>query len=217
MGNEITYVSSTGREWSILSKSLEPAAAPRIWVRSSSVLNFPEWSRDRRFLLYLSRGGESQGDLVYRERLGNGELSEERVFLRTPAQEMDGRFSPDGKYVAYSSDETGKGEIYVRDFPKGERRWQVSKGGGSFPRWRVDGRELYYAAGGRLMTVSVDWGTALKVGNPVRLFEKPALGLLQFDVSADGRRFVVLEKPAGETPLAVHIVQDWFEEFRGRK
>lgn len=216
-GGGITYVSFTTREWAILSKPAEPGAAPKQWLQSSSGLGFPEWSPDGRFLIYNARGRESQGDLLYRERRGAGELGGENVFLRTPAHEAEARFSPDGRYVAYVSDETGPSEIYVRGFPNGEQRWKISANGGGSPRWRRDGLELFYAAGARLMAASVTLSPSLQVGTPVKLFEKPSAGFLQFDAAAGGRRFIVLERPAAEPPLSVHVVQDWFEEFRNRK
>lgn len=164
--------------------------------------------------MYSAYHREHKEDLAYRERRDGETLGEENIFLGTPAGEAQARFSPDDRYVAYASDETGRPEVYIRDFPGGQKRLQVSTNGGSSPRWRRDGRELFFADGARLMAASVAPGSSLKVGTPALLFEKRSVGFLQFDAAANGKRFIILERPAPERPLSVHVVQNWFEEFR---
>ncbi len=172
----------------------------------------PEWSPDRRYLLYTTASRETKADLWYRERRVDGTLGEPRVFRKTPLNEGKGRFSPDGRLVAYTSDESGREQVYVRDFPDGANPWQISADRGTMPRWRRDGKEIYYTEGRKLMAVPMN---GFKPGAPVTLFEKRGVGPLQYDVAPDGR-FLILEKPAGEAPLAIHVVHNWFEEFRGR-
>jgi serine/threonine-protein kinase len=153
---------------------------------------------------------------LYRERHGAAGLGDEAVFLKTPFNEQQPRFSPDGRFVSYVSDETGRNEVYVRDFPKGRNRWQVSVRGGGSPRWSRSGRELFYSVDAKLMAAPVTSTSPFRTGGPALLFENRATGFLQFDRAPDGKRFLILEKPPGEPPLSVHVVQNWFEEFRGK-
>jgi hypothetical protein len=120
--------------------------------------------------------------------------------------------------VAYQSNESGRVEIYVRSFPSGEK-WQVSAHGGVGPRWRRDGREIFYTEGRKLVAVPVAARPAFSPGAPAVLFELPAMqgAAPEYDVTADGKRFVIRERPEGEPPLAVHVVHNWFEEFRSRQ
>jgi Tol biopolymer transport system component len=177
----------------------------------------PDWSSDYRFLIYVAVSSETRGDLLYRERHKEGTLGESAIFMKTSANEGTARFSPDGKYVAYMSDESGRNEVFVSDFPKGVNRWQISANGGSAPRWRRDGKEIFYSEGHKLMAVPVEIRSGFSPGKPGQLFEKRDVQSLQYDVAPDAKRFVILERPAGEPPLSVHVAHNWFEEFRGRQ
>ena len=122
-------------------------------------------------------------------------------FLRTEFNEEDGRFSPDGHWVAYASDESGRSEIYVRRFspiaiPGGaEGKWLISNGGGVLPRWRADGKELYYQApDGTLMSVQVRTTPGFRADIPRPLFRVPLQSAYfvsaAWDVTTDGKRFL---------------------------
>jgi serine/threonine-protein kinase len=123
-------------------------------------------------------------------------------------------------HLAHVSNESGGNEIYVRPFPAGENKWRVSSNGGTGPRWRRDGRELIYIEGDQLMAVSVTTQPTLSPGTPAALFSRRYLTDLtlhpQYDVTSDGKRFLVRERRA-EKPLAVHVAHNWFEEFRGQQ
>jgi eukaryotic-like serine/threonine-protein kinase len=109
---------------------------------------------------------------------------------QTPFSEDRGRFSPDGRWIAYQSNASGQDEIYVQAFPGPGDKSQISAAGGTLPVWRRDGRELFYLANGRLMAVPVTLsGARIDVGTPLALFAAP-LGASQYDVSADGQRFL---------------------------
>jgi dipeptidyl aminopeptidase/acylaminoacyl peptidase len=161
-----------------------------------------DWSPDQRFLLYATVSPETKSDLLYRERRKDGSFGEPAVFLRTSSAEAAAQFSPDGHFVVYVSDESARNEVYVRDFPRGANKWQISSNGGTAPRWRRDGKEILYVEEERLMAASVTTRPAFSYGTPARLFEKRYFFNLypQYDVSADGKRFVILDKPAGEPP-----------------
>jgi dipeptidyl aminopeptidase/acylaminoacyl peptidase len=138
-------------------------------------------------------------------------------FLTTPADETFGQFSPDGKWIAYDSDESGRREVYVQGFAPDRVRatavgkWLISAAGGNKPRWRHDGKELFYLAlDGKMMAVPVKSGAAtFEPGAAVPLFEAHAVGFVAYDVSPDGRFLIntPVESEASSTPITV--VLNW--------
>ena len=142
--------------------------------------------------------------------------------MQTPFSERAAKFSPDGRFVAYVSDESGRNEVYVRPFPGGDGKWQVSGNGGTQPRWSKDGKELFYVERDTLMAVAVATTPSFTSAAVTRLFQDAnLLGIYdpRYDVSADGRRFVLPEPIVGaeEKPPSIHIIQNWYEEFRDRE
>jgi hypothetical protein len=139
--------------------------------------------------------------------------SKPRPFVQTEFNETYPVFSPDGRWVAYSSAESGRNEIYVVPFPGPGGKWQVSRGGGSYPRWRRDGAELFYLSDGPLMAASVDGRDNAFVVNHVKPLFEPRYRIIGFggsnannyDVTPDGQRFLVAitEGTPGETPITV--------------
>jgi Tol biopolymer transport system component len=134
-------------------------------------------------------------------------------FLTTKTSETNGMISPDGKWVAYASNESGDWEIYVTTFPTAAGKWQVSQGGGTEPRWRGDGKEIFYiGAGSTLTAVSVSSQGNFAYGNPTPLFHTQLRAAVSstdqfsYDVTKDGQRFLVnrYAKPAQVAPL--HII-----------
>jgi serine/threonine protein kinase/Tol biopolymer transport system component len=148
-------------------------------------------------------------------------------FLATSFTEHNGTFSPDGRWIAYESNESGRVEIYVRPFPAAGGKWQVSDGGGAEPRWARGGRELIYRGETGLMVVSVDTaGGTFRAGKPQRLFQGPFRGGLgglsvggnvfpDYDITPDGQRFVMFPQEAEEGRGGhVTLVTRWFDELR---
>ena len=130
--------------------------------------------------------------------------------------------------MAYSADESGEYEVYIRRFPDAGELRRVSVNGGSQPRWRADGKELFYVEGDRLMAVPVSTSPELTVGIPKPLFSSPGLllsgsAVLNYDVTPDGQRFVVwepVEAAEGAEQTAqqsIRVVQNWFAEFKDRQ
>ena len=141
-------------------------------------------------------------------------------FLQTPFNQYVPRFSPDGRYVAYVSEESGQREVYVQPFPEGGRKVTVSSNGGTRVRWSRDGKELFYVEGETLVAVSVSSGSSFSVGSATRLFEHPGLrgatSYAPYDISADGQRFILAERVGAGGP-SIRVVMNWFEEFRDRE
>jgi len=130
---------------------------------------------------------------------------------RRPSRKSAQPSPPDGRHVAYASDESGRSEIYVRAYPTGGR-WQISTNGGFFPHWGRDGREIFYYERARMMRVDVQPGPAFKVGEPRSLFGAD-VGF--YDVAPVGQRFLVV-RPAREEagPSQLHVVVNWFDELQ---
>jgi Tol biopolymer transport system component len=139
-----------------------------------------------------------------------------RPFLQTPRNEWFPDLSPDGHWLAYASDESGQQEIYVRPFPTGGGKWQISTEGGIRPFWTRNG-ELVYRNGDKMMAVSIATQPTLSVGTPRLLFERHYEGLgVYYDVTPDGHRFLML-KASEQTEAAqtqINVVQNWFEELK---
>jgi eukaryotic-like serine/threonine-protein kinase len=176
-----------------------------------------DWSRDGRFILYQIPAAMTGQDLWIAPR-GDGQKDVDEKpypYLQGQFDEQNGAFSPDGRWVAYSSNESGVDEVYVQSFPASGGRWQVSTGGGITPRWKGDGSELFYIAADRnLMAVPVRAaGASFEPGTPSRLFTVPPIqGIVNRDeyaISADGTR-VLLSVPAGDTAASlVTVVLNW--------
>jgi serine/threonine-protein kinase len=145
-----------------------------------------------------------------------------RPFLKTPSNEAGPGFSPDGHWLAYVSDESGRFEVYVQPYPGPGGKWQISTEGGTEPVWNPAGRELFYRSGNRMMAVPVTLQPSFSAGKPVTMFEGPWLpspsNVVDYDVSRDGQRFLML-KPADQDEGArqIVVVQNWLEELKRRK
>jgi dipeptidyl aminopeptidase/acylaminoacyl peptidase len=131
-------------------------------------------------------------------------------FLQSPFNEGDARFSPDGRWVAFASDESGQSEVYVARFENPREKWRVSTSGGRSPRWRRDGKELFYfGADERMMSVPVRaGGGGFEFGAPTPLFRVTLTGG-DYDVAADGQRFLVSTGVAGAQSSPFNVVLDW--------
>jgi Tol biopolymer transport system component len=180
-----------------------------------------DWSRDGRFLLYASQDQKTQSDLWVLPLTG----SETKPFpvLQTTFSETQGQFSPDGRWLIYTSNESGRDEIYLRPFPESGGKWQVSTNGGSQPRWRADGKELFYVApDAKLMAVPLTFAPQARtvtVGAPqalfpVRLAIGPGISLTGYQsralygVTADGR-FLLNTTIEPDRTAPITIVQNW--------
>lgn len=166
-----------------------------------------DWSRDGRFILYQIPGPKTGQDLWVAPQFGD---RKPYPYLQAQFDEQLGRFSPDGNWVAYVSDESGRDEVYVQAFPLSGEKQTISSGGGSEPQWRKDGSELFYVAGDRnLMAVPVKPGKVFRAGAPKALFPitLSAFGRSYYAVSGDGQR-VLTNQTSGElTPITV--VLNW--------
>ena len=206
-GKEIVFTSSRRQLFGLYIKDTSAGEAEKELVRETEDLYAMDWSRDGKAVLYMN--GSDFWTLAMPERKGS-------LFIKATGLLKNAHFSPSGKWVAYASNESGKWEIYVTSFPEAKAKWQVSNGGGEQPRWRADGKELFFLSGkGKIMSVPVKGGANFDSGAPVELFQADPRELvatseqLVYDVSQDGQRFLINTqvKQAGSEPMSV--VLNW--------
>ena len=193
---------------------LKPASGivgERLFAKASSNPYANDWSRDGKTIIYSNADPSTQGDIWRTNADGSGEPV---PFVKTAAHEEAAKLSPDGHWLAYTSNETGATEVFIQRFPEGGDKLQVSTSGGSEPQWRADGLELYYVTSSwRLAAVQIGRGGSLTLGRASTLFETyvdtsfGALGQEHCAPSGDGQRFLVNVLP--DVPPTVVLMQHW--------
>jgi len=170
-----------------------------------------DWSRNGKYVLV--RKGNELWSLSWPERVT-------KPLLQATWTVRNAQFSPDGRWIVYASNETGSMEIYVSPFPSINGKWQVSSGGGQEPRWRQDGKELFYlSADGKMMAVAVTTGASFKAGSPVALFQThrrlqvSSLDDFSYDVSGDGQRFLIATKVDEANAAPLSVLLNWVSQM----
>jgi Tol biopolymer transport system component len=193
-GRRIAFASDRNGRYNLFEKSADGSGAETLLL-DSPLWDFPEdWSRDGRMLAFSRQATQTQGDILMLT-LPERKLS---VLVATDADEMQPRFSPDGHYFAYVSDESGRSEVYVQTVPPTGAKWQVSTSGGHLPQWRRDGRELFYLAPDlRLMAATVGTGNGSFTAEPphalflTRIRRSILKGEPPYIATPDGQRFLI--------------------------
>jgi eukaryotic-like serine/threonine-protein kinase len=177
-----------------------------------------DWSWDGRFIVYRENDPKVGGDLWVLPLFGDRKPF---PFQRTSFSETNARFSPDNRWVAFDSDESGRREVYVRRFEGSAEKWPVSTAGGTQPCWRRNGKELFYlSVDSKIMAVPVKMGDTFEAGIPRPLFRIDsvmgidAVGASEYDVTADGERFLVSMADAEARSLPITVVVNWTAELR---
>lgn len=196
-------------------------------LTSSALLHAPgSWSSDERTLAFVDEGDSVNTHDIWVLTI-DGDKREPRPILRTPASERYPEFSPDGRWLAYVSNESGRDEVYVQPYPGPGGRLPVSTLGGTDVAWARDGRRLYYIESGanlafKLMEATVTMQPALSIGTPHAILERRDRGgqalIRGYDVTADGQRFLMVktkERPPIK-PTEMVLVQNWLEELKRR-
>jgi Tol biopolymer transport system component len=198
-GSQIVFSALRGGAMDLYQKRVSGAGEEEVLLHTADSKTATSWSRDGRFLLYEVMDQATRNDLWVLPMQGERKPAK---FLSTPFNETQGQFSPDGGRVAYTSDESGRNEVYVRTFPGAEGKQIISQGGGHSPHWRGDGKELFYlSADGKLMAAEVG-------GSPKALFEPPR-GFGAWDAASDGKRFVFAAPLDQNAQAPFTVVLNW--------
>jgi Tol biopolymer transport system component len=230
-GSRIVFDSNRKGPRNLYLKPSSSAGAEELLLESPQLKTAYGWSADGRFLLYQSIDPTTNMDLWVLPMKGD---RTPWAFLRTDFSERMGQFSPDGRWVAFMSNESGRTDIYIRPFvepsPPGtasqtagapDVQWQVSTAGGLYPLWRHDGREIYYIgpSGEMMATPIAVTGTALEPGTPMALFPARIVGGgvddgqgRQYDVAPDGRFLINTELESATAPIT--LLMNWNPEAK---
>ena len=210
-GNRIVWASAHDGIESLYQKAASMAGEATLLLKSDHTKLPTDWSRDGRFIIYAEIDPKTKSDVWALPVTGNGESSPFQV-VRSDANEGEGTISPDGQWLAYASDASGRYEVYVQRFPGGSDKRQVSTAGGDNPRWRRDGKELfYYAANGKLMAAPVKSGESFEISAAVPLFEfrsGTVPGFVPYAVTGDGQRFLI-DSMEAEPNAPLTVVVNW--------
>jgi eukaryotic-like serine/threonine-protein kinase len=208
-GTRVVFRTLTGMYWTAADGSGQPRA-----IAGSLSGDLPcSVSPDGDTLAFMRQNAQTSRDIYV---LSLRAQSPPRPVVSTRAYEGGAEFSPDGHWMAYASDESGQTQVYLRPFPGPDRRWQVSTQGGTQPLWSRDGKEIFYRVGNKMMVVSVSADADLMLSQPRQLFEQryvfQNVSVANYDVSADGQRFVMIKDEAGSGRL--NMVLNWIEELK---
>jgi Tol biopolymer transport system component len=230
-GNHVVFRSRRKGAFDLYQKSSSGTGPEELLVESPQTKAPDNWSSGGRFFLFESTDPQTRSDLWLLPMADGRPSGEPMEWLKTPFHESAARISPDGRWVAYTSNESGRSEVYIRPFREptggvraapvadgGDGRWPVSTGGGFYPKWRSNNsRELYYLGpAGEMMAVSLAvTGTTLDLGTPVTLFEigrvDPSRGV-GYDVAPDGRFLIAKELDSDDAPVT--LIQHWNPSVR---
>ncbi len=236
-GSRIVFASRRNASWGLFQKPFDSSGSADELVVDTEFGSSPtSWSPDGTFFVYTRPDPQTSADIWLLPLTGDRKPA---AFAQEPFVEAGGRVSPDGRWIAYQSNETGRMEVYVRSFPSGAGKRTISTGAAVQPRWRRDGKELFYIeAEGRqsgapvqpfrIMSVAVDPAdAAFKAGVPSPLFTTPMISgagagnvpFVTYDVSSDGQRFLITRPPttsaaASPAPEAITVVLNWLQAIR---
>jgi eukaryotic-like serine/threonine-protein kinase len=212
-GAQIAYSSDRNGKSDVFVRAASGVGSDELVWKSDENKWPDDWTKDGKALLVESQSPRTQMDL-WLQPLG-GDRKPVPI-LTSAANESHSALSPDGKFFSYSSDETGRSEVYVQSFPPGGGKWQASTGGGDQALWRRDGKELFYLAGdGRLMAVPVSTSPTFSAGSPEPLFnaatgEITPSGIRNFYIPVpDGSKFLVLTYARAGQSNALHVLLNW--------
>jgi Tol biopolymer transport system component len=220
-GVNVLFAAYRGAQWELVQRSTVTESEPTT-VRAGSVQAATDWSRDGKWIIYQEEGpgAAEQWDIGAL----NVATGESRMLLGAEHNEYQGQLSPDGSWLAYTSNESGQDQVYLRSFPSLTRRVLVSAGGASQPKWRADGRELFFLSSAReLMSVDVAMQQdAVTLSASRTLFQAriaPATGILtvsNYDVDATGQRFLIGAPPEAQNAnQPITVVVNWLRQIAG--
>ncbi len=216
-GTHVVYGSLSGRVSDLIRKPALVTGVAEMLLKGPGGFAQPRsFSPDGKLLLFEPESVETGVDILV---LTLGDDKKPDPFAVSPAREFFGQFSPDGKFVAFVSDVSGRNEVYVATFPDRDGEWQVSTRGGTEPRWRSDGTELYFVDPEDWLNVTeVSFEESrFTIGTTKKLFEARRIGdTWRYDVASDGQRFLVTVPTSDLNASPIHVVVNWLSDRRNR-
>jgi Tol biopolymer transport system component len=208
-GRRIAFTSRGKGPGDLYVKDASGTREAELLLATPEVKYASDWSRDGASILFTSQSSDTGFDLWALPMSGDRKPF---PIVKTKFDEMFATFSPDGRYVAYMSAESGRMEVYVQEFPEPRNKSQVSTGGGSEPFWRADGRELFYRSGTRVMAVPVHTSETFTPGSPAPIFETRFAAVTvraHYRPAPDGQRFLVLAPLGRDAVQPAAVVLNW--------
>jgi Tol biopolymer transport system component len=219
-GDRIVYGHMKNGIYDIYQKSVRLSAPNELLVTSAN--SKAPTQLQNGVLVYQEFNPKTKRD-IWVLRMEAGANGKAQPFLQTPSDELFGQLSPNGQWMAYSSDVSGRREVWVRSFPTADRETLISTAGGEQPRWSSDGKELFFQAGdGKLTVVAVNTqGDTFTAGPPRALFDMRMVqsengAQFEYDVSPDAKRFLITSRGAATTPPLLNVIVNWPGESSGR-
>ena len=215
-GERITFASDrSGGSRNLYWKPADGSGEAQVLLTRETSLYPFSWSPDGKTLAFVDWLGFNNRDIWTLSEEGDA-----TPFIATSFNENTPMFSPDGRLLAYVSNESGNDEVYVQPYPGPGGKWPISKDGGADPRWSHDGRELFYLQGQQMMVVTVETEPTFTVGRSELVFEADYQrwigGEINYDLSTDSRRFLMVKASEQEAQSHIHVVLNWFEELKRR-
>jgi Tol biopolymer transport system component len=216
--NRIAYSSNRlgGGQVNLYEKAASGAGDDQLLLQSATEKSATSWSHDGQFILFENWPLREKGGIWLLPL--TGERQPKPLLQALAFNQTGGQFSPDGRFVAYMSNESGRTEIYVRPFPLSDDKWSISSGGGQLPLWRADGKELFYITGdGKLMSAEIRASGKFESSVPEQLFQtniKNRGNGLCYAAAANGQRFLINAFVEGDNPAPMTVVLDWTADLK---
>jgi eukaryotic-like serine/threonine-protein kinase len=214
-GNRLVFSSNRNGHYDLFLKSVSNGSNAELLVESQ-LNKFPnDWSRDGRYIIYYVVDPKTKYDIWVAPLPGAEGAKKPFPYLQTEFSESWPKFSPDGKWVVYTSDESKQSEVYVQSFPTPGNKWKVSVDGGSRAVWSRDGKEIFYLSlDKKLMAAPVLPGEVLRTGTPKPLFDTRIAVTRLYDASPDGRRFLIVNPVDEAAAPPITVVVNWTSGIR---
>jgi serine/threonine-protein kinase len=213
-GDELVFSSNAAGSWDLYIGAVQGTGQPRAFIAREHEQWGGSFSPDGRAFSFYDVHPDTGRDIW----VFDVDSQESHPYLVTQANERAPKISPDGRWMAYLSNESGLDEIYVESYPERGRKWTISTEGGTEPNWSTDGSELFYRQGDQMMVVDVELGDEFSASKPRPLFEGRfevgVIGNPDYDVTSDGERFLMVKRDEASAPVELHVILNWDQELR---
>jgi Tol biopolymer transport system component len=214
-GATIVFNSDRGGVPAMYEKPASGQGEEKVLFQTPEIKVPTDWSRDGRYIAFMHRSAKTDFDVWVLPMFGDRKPF---AVIESPFVDTQPRFSPDGRFIAYASNESGRVEVYVQTFPAASGKWQISNAGGGDPVWRGDGREIFYrATDQKLMAVDIQTAGGFQAGVPRNLFLSsvvPGNARNKHIVSPDGQRFLLVAPLGGQALVPTTVVLNWYAELQ---